>query len=385
MVRPTGRTLARPAGARAAALTLWLALAALPLASCAKKVTNLDASLQPPVYPEGRPANTQMIVYPDTPIRRFAWYDAASRPAPDDSLISDELIYEVGKGAVIGIIVDSTNASAFEVYRRQASGGFSLLQSTTVHPAKTWIRGQSDLYRFSDPTPVRASTGVYVGRGVVSGLVTAQSPLSNLARLTSASVAGDLKYLGNVATANPPHDTTADSLFLMKWQAVAGAAGYWITVSDLPISFAQGPDLVRMGLPRPLRPERIHEYFVGFVPAPTTQYKLRDPGPPGTRVLTTDSTQTGANYAVRIAAVDAAGQLLSYTLNDPTSAIAVQRTPVGYVTFPLGCLLVKTARVAPPPEGPTRLQGGVAAPWANLRAGQTIVVARGSLPPGMRP
>jgi hypothetical protein len=393
------RSTRRPVWAAAATLVL----AALVLSSCSpERVTNMTPENGP--YPEGVPANSNLILYMDTPIRIRDWAEKG-RPddASDDSLKSDIQIYDVGPGTLIGTVIDSSNASAFDIFRQEAEGGYAPLQDVVVHPTKSWLQSQYELYRFHDSAPVGNSM-TYVGRGVVDGLVTRNSPLTNRAALLNAAVAGDLQYLANVSsgtdTSGRPSvtfpDTTEDSLFTLRWQPVPGAVGYWITVCPPTSATLAGLSLYRSALPRPLLPERVPESYVFYFPQPANTsapivHKLvgggelaagLPPGPPGTRLLHYRTMLTGVDYLVRIAAVDGNGQLLSYTRDDAKSAAFLIRTADGYTIFPLGFVKVRTVRPMPPPEGMRR---NSAAPWANLRIGEGVVLTRDQLPAVLRP
>lgn len=392
------RSTRRPAWAAAATLVL----AAFAVSSCSpERVTNMTPENGP--YPEGVQANSNLILYMDTPIRVMDWAEKGQPDdASDDSLKSDIEIYDVGPGTLIGTVIDSSNASAFDIFRQEAAGGYAPLQESGVHPTKSWLQSQYELYRFYDTAPV-ASDMAYVGRGVVNGLVTVNSPLTNRAELLAAAVAGDLKYLGNVASGTGDDgrpsttfpDTTEDSLFTLKWAPVPGAVGYWITICPPTSATLAGNALYRSALPRPLLPERIPESYVFYYPQPagsgTIVHKLvgggelaagLPPGPPGTRLLHYRTMLTGVDYLVRIAAVDANGQLLSYTRDDEKSAAFLIRTADGYTIFPLGFVKVRTVRPLPPPVG---LRRNSAAPWANLRVGEGIVLTRDQLPAALRP
>jgi hypothetical protein len=392
------RSTRRPA--RAAAATA-LVFAALALTSCAEKVTNVTAENGP--YPEGVQSNSQLVLYMDTPVRVLDYAELGQpNDASDDSLKSDVLYYDVGPGTLIGTVIDSTNASAFDIFREEASGGYAPLQDVLVHPSKSWIMSHYELYRFSDPTPV-GSQMAYVGRGIVNGTVTVTAPLTNRATLLQAAVAGDLKYLGNVASGTGPGgfpsstfpDTTEDSLFTLRWEPVPGAVGYWITVCQPTSATLSGVALYRSALPRPLLPERVPENYVFYYPQPANtsvpivhqlvgdgQLAAGDaPGPPGTHLLLHRSMLTGVEYLVRIAAVDANGQLLSYTRDDAKACAVLKRTNDGYTIFPLGFVKVHTER-KPQPVG---LRENSAAPWANMRVGEQRILTMDQLPAALRP
>jgi len=343
MIRPSLRL------SRAGVLAL-LVFAAFGAASCAKKPVSLtDPSLVPPTYPEGRSANTHLVVYPDTPVPIQLWQDnGESGETTDDVLLSTSFVFESGAGAVVGMIADSTNASQYQVYKRQADGGFISLFPYTLKPTKTWPARQFDVYKFSDPHPYSTPTRQYIGRGVVDGLVTADAPLTNVSDLTQANVPGLLKYLGPVATTTPPG--TADSLVLFTWQAVPGAAGYWVSMYGYPPAYLDVSGLFRNALPRPLIPERLPEYFVAYIPAPNTSYRLGTPLPSGSHLVSYDRELVmNNNYAVRIVAVDPEGQMLDYT--GSTGAYIILGAANGeYYRYPLDAVLVRPVGFRPPPE-----------------------------------
>ncbi len=306
------RSTRRPA--RVAAATT-LVLAALALSSCAEKVTNVTAENAP--YPEGVQGNSNLVLYMDTPIHVHEYAEKGLPNDPsDDSLKADVLVYDVGPGTLIGTVIDSSNASAFDIFRQEPSGGYAPLQDVLVHPTKSWIMSHYELYRFSDPVPV-ASQMAYVGRGIVNGTVTVTSPLTNRATLLQAAVAGDLKYLGNVASGTGQGgfpsstfpDTTEDSLFTLRWQPVTGAAGYWITVCPPTNATLSGPTLYRSALPRPLVAERVPETYVFYYPQPANTAppslgadRSRVPGPDrrGRRQRATADLHPGRRQGVRV-------------------------------------------------------------------------------------
>jgi len=392
------RSTRRPFGVAAATLVL----AALTLSSCAERVTNMTAENGP--YPEGVQANSDLILYMDTPIKVMDWA-ALGRPelTSDDSLKSETYIYDFGPGTLVGTVLDSSDAAQFEIFRQEAAGGYARLQDVLVHPSKSWLQSHTEIYRFSDPAP-SGGLGAYVGRGIVNGIVTETAPLTNRATFLAAAVAGDLKYLGNVASGTGPDgrpistfpDTTQDSLFTLRWQPVTGAAGYWITVCPPTNATLSGMALFKSALPRPLLPERIPESYVLYYPqpaAPGTEivHKLvgdgelsagLPPGPPGTRLIHHRQMLTGVEYLVRIAAVDANGQLLSYTRDDAKACALLINTQDGYTIFPLGFVKVKPMREPPPPTG--LIQSG-AAITAGMRVGESRIVTMDQLPAALRP
>ena len=322
-----------------------LALVALLAASCAKKPVSLtDPSLSPPTYPEGRPANTHLVMYPDTPVPVQIWQDnGQAGETPDDLLLGTTFVFESGPGAVVGMIIDSTNASQYQVYKRHADGGYVNMLSYTLKPTKTWPATHFDSYLFSDANPFSPPVRQYIGRGVVDGEVTTDAPLTNPSDLTQLNEPGTLEYLG----AQSPAGT--DSLVPFHWQAVPGAAGYWLTMYAFPPAFLSQAGLFRNALPHPVLPDRLPEYFIGYFPGSVTSYRIGDPLPPGASILSWNrEIVTNNDYAVRIVAVDANGQMLDYT--GTTGAYLLLGVAQGiYYRLPLNAVLVHPEPEPPPP------------------------------------
>jgi hypothetical protein len=340
-----------------------IALISLLAVSCAKKPVSLtDPSLTPPVYPEGRPGNTHLVMYPDTPVPVQTYEQAGANPNPSgDVLLSTEYFYESGPGAVVGMIIDSTNATQYQVYKRHADGGFLNLLSYTLKPVKSWPASHFDRDLFTDPSPFSPPDRQYIGRGVVDGQVTTDSPLTNLSDMSQLNVPGTLQYLGNVFP-----DTTTDSLVFLRWRAVPGAAGYWISMYALPTSVLSQSGLLRSALPRPVVPDRLPDYFIAYIPAPTTSYKLGNPLPPGGRLISYGRTIVTQNpYAVRIVAVDANGQMLDYTGSSGAYVtVGVPNSnPARYLFFPIAAAVVFPAS---PPPGLSALTARMAEATAAL-------------------
>ncbi len=351
----------RPFRLTRAAVAALLVLLAIGAVSCAKKPVSLvDPALAPPVYPEGRAANTNLILYPDTPVPIELWQDDGEVTALDklddvngggtagDHRVSSFFQYETGSGAVVGMIIDSTDASQYQIFKRQSDGGFLDLLPYTLKPTQSWTTNRFDAYQFSDPHPYAAPLTQYIGRGVVDGLVTTQSPLTNLGDLTIANVPGRLKYLSPVDFGATP--ATTDSLIPFKWQAVPGAAGYYLTMYGLPSAYLQSDELFRNALPRPVMTDRIPVYFAAWFPASVTSYTMGDPVPAGTKVITSGrEVVMNARYAVRIAAVDANGEMIDYT-GSTGAYVLLGATSGQYYRFPLGAVVVRPTGPLPPPE-----------------------------------
>jgi hypothetical protein len=346
------------------ALIAWVALFAV---SCAKKPVSLtDPSLSPPTYPEGRAGNTHLVMYPDTPVPLQIWQDnGLAGESPDDVLLATTFVYESGPGAVVGMIIDSTNASQYEVYKRHSDGGYVDLLPNTLKPVKTWPASHFDSYLFSDPNPFSPPLREYVGRGVVDGQVTTDAPLTNVSDLTQLNEAGALQYL------SPESPAGTDSLIPFHWQAVPGAAGYWVTMYAFPPAYLGQNQLFRNALPHPVLPDKLPEYFIGYFPGNVTAYRIGDPLPPGASLLSwSRAIVTNNDYAVRITAVDANGQMLDYT--GSTGAFLILGVAQGiYYRLPLNAVLVHPLPVPPPPGAETSAH--LAVPGRALAPGEARI------------
>lgn len=355
MTHRTGHGSPKPV-LRLAGLLLVLA-AALASGSCGKKITDVDVALSPPQYPEGLANSTTLLLYPDVPVP-VETYEDNGEPGPDseDVLLSSADVYDEREGAVIGLIIDHTTASKFEVFRRQGVNGYTQLIDYQLQPSRTWLASQYDVFHFSDPAPYPSGQREYLARGVVNGLVTTNSPLTNLVKLTASSVSGGLVYTGRVLP-----DTTRDSTFVLRWNSIQGAAGYWLTVTSYPPSFLANDALIRFALPRPVVKERVPDVYLAYVPEPNgvggqarTQ-KLGDPVPAGGRLVQEDIGTNGSLYFARIVAVDSEGQMIAYIGADASYAQAASLNEAGrpitgqYRIFPMGGVFIQPQREPPPP------------------------------------
>lgn len=320
-------------------------LALFAVSSCSKKKIVVD----PNDGLEGVASASQMMVWSDTPNRVSLYADLAPPGAGiEDTLISVEDVYELGPGAVHGMILDYTSASRFDVFR-DAGAGFRLLKDFQVDAQRRYLLSQSDLFGFTDPHPGALALQRYVGRGVVEGVTTQRSPKTNIGRITAGAVAGDLRY--TAPTGIPPDFRPApDSLLAMAWDAYPGAAGYWVHVYQFT---TQGGDqIIRSGIPAPFYFGVTRDYFLAYFPAGVTSYQLAQPVPAGARIITEKPLINSQIYNVRVSAVNADGELIAYTGTSGT--ITVFRQETTYRAFPLGAVQVNTKSAAPPPVSPAR-------------------------------
>ena len=275
------------------------ALVALAMVGCSKKVTNVDPGY---VAPEGKfNGDARLIVYPDAPVTVETWTDyLPDGPGPEDTLLTTEQV-RVAPGTLHGLILDGTPASGYQVLRRESGGGYAQLKDYVLNPVVRFLDSQWEAYTFDDAQPSDFSPPSYVGRGLVSGVVTPTSPLTNVSELVSPDIAA-IQYTGEAFP--------RDSNITMSWQAVPGAAGYWIQVYQ----YKGGSEAELLAAaPAPFLPLSVRDYFVGYVAAPATEYKL---GEPGALVLTRRTLLNSVEYLVRISAVNDQGELIGFSYGD---------------------------------------------------------------------
>jgi hypothetical protein len=330
-----------------------LALAALAT-SCEKKS---------PVVPsdgtgvEGVASESQLIAWRDTPTQDSIFADLGNPgPSHDDTLISTSEIYYAGPGKAQGMIFDYTNADRFEMFRRE-SGAFRPFKDFLVTPVKRLFKGHADVFRFLDVPPGGVSQD-YIGRGLMDGAGAAEAPKTNLATSGTGRVAMDLQYTG--PTGFPPDFRPVDSLLVLEWAPVPNAAGYWVHVYQL--TNQGGEEIVLSGTPAPMYVDVTRDYLLVFLPGTTTTYRWGDTPPAGGRLLTSTPLLNGLDYLVRVVAVDANGQMISYT--GTSGSYGVFRQETSYRKFPLGAVIVHPNRPAP---GPGASEPSLGIPTLNPR------------------
>ena len=272
-------------------------LVALAMAGCTKKITSVDASY---TAPEGQhSADARLIVYPDAPITVETWTDLLpDGPGAEDVLAGTEQV-SIAPGTLHGTILDGTPASGYQVLRREGNGGYAQLKDYVLSPVARFLDSQWEIYAFSDARPSGFSPPSYVGRGVVAGVVTPTSPLTNTSELMGSNLA-TLQYTGEPA----PHDSN----FTMSWQAVPGAAGYWIQIYQFTGGSVES--ILRSVQPAPFVLQDARSFFLGYVAAPATQYQL---GQPGAQVLLRRSLLYAVEYRVRVVAVNGRGEMIAFS------------------------------------------------------------------------
>lgn len=339
------------------ALVAVLALLASGLAGCSTKKTLVDADY---TVPEGSAsAAARLTLWRETPTTMRLYQDVLPLGAgPEDVLLSVIPFGSDRPGRIHGVIFDSTAASAYQIMRKDQDGGLSQLNGYLAMPTRRWLDRQWEFYSFTDDDTAKLSR-TYIGRGVVGGVVTASSPLTNAVRDTSRAYP-TINYAGNTGIANDGTPVPLDSLFLMEWAAAPGAAGYYVHVYQPAFNLVTPREQVLSGLPAPLFIGKSRDILMAYVPAASPQpatVTLRMPTPnaivPGARIFTVRPTAYGQEYRVRIAAVDNLGRMISVTTGDngiPLIGSLPDGTPLSstqYATYPLGAVRVLPSRSHP--------------------------------------
>lgn len=336
----------------ALAATLALALVALVAAGCAKKLTVDQIGALLASYPEGSRDSLErtpsdLVVWPDAPNEVTNIFDGDT---------TTYFAYRTGAGAIQGAIFDYLEAGGYQLFRRESGGGYRLFTDFVLTPYRRWadreyysaaqgtvVLPPAQVYTFADAAPPAIPLTGYVGRAVISGVSSGDYALTNLGETAGGSAIPGLAYTGAIAS--------PDSLIDLRWQAVAGAAGYWVHVYQNRADIRTGDEAITIGLPAPVAIGKVRDLFVAYIPAPRTSYKLGDALPLGSRVLVYRILAALQPVLVRVSAVDANGGMIATT--GPNGDTGAFREAVGAQdrlrTFPLGAVIVTPNR-PPPPE-----------------------------------
>jgi hypothetical protein len=278
--------------------------AALTLAGgCAKKISGVD-----PGYTqlEGRPDPRAMIlVYPEFTGSNSTWRDLGDRGfgipgSPGFGVdVKIDTVIAHPTGTLHVLVLDGTAASAYELYRTAPNGGLQRLGDFDLASSHKWLDSGWESYEMHVAAP-SGYTPSFVARGIVSGVVSPTSPLTNVTSPGANLFTPTMAYMDSL--------TPADSLFRISWTPVPGSAGYWLQVYVFSPRATTAEQMLS-GQPAPIWTGNVSNYFVGFVPAPATSYKL---GSPGATVLTFTPPVRNRVYRVRVTAVDNQGRITGY-------------------------------------------------------------------------
>lgn len=369
---PSGRaeravmTGAAPAAAARAGLLATVVLAALGLAACAEKITTVDPSF---IAPEGAAsAQSGLAVWREIPNHLYIYVRGnleADPPIPH-VLVDSVTMATALPGQLHGVIRDSTTSNSYQVYRREPNGGYRELYEFNAAAARRWFDRGWEIYHFTDADTV-VPTHTYLGRGVVGGTATLASPLTNEASDLVRAVQ-NITYTGVVGGVDADGNPIAlDSLFTMNWLKVTNAVAYYIHVYQWSFNLIHLEEQIASGMPAPLFIGKSRDILVAYLPAPNPSpaeltFTMPTPSarPPEARVLTCRETRFGQEYLVRIAAVDANGQLIAYTYGSNSQELAgtipggISLPTTQFAVYPMGA--VKVVPTHPRRTAPNRIQ-----------------------------
>jgi hypothetical protein len=268
-------------------------LATLAMTGCAKKITAVDPSY---TSPEGRTeASAKLISYPDLPVS-VALFKSKRANCEEcvDSLISISPVYPSGPGVINGMIFDGTPASSYEILRRESNGGYAPLYDYALNPSQRFAQSGWKLFTWQDGRPSSFDPPTYLGRGIVSGVATRTTPLTNV----SLGQAGDLENISLTAERTP--------LGIPGWTHVPSAAGYILQIYSLKSGYPEA--LLHNAAPAPFADQDHLDYFVAWLPANqgTIDYSKAE-------ILTALAPIPGSLYLMHISAVDALGRMVGFS------------------------------------------------------------------------
>lgn len=275
-------------------------LALVAVAGCESRPTGFDPN---PDRPEGTPsANARLVSYRNHALRVMV-RDYAS--VDIDSIVHAVRAFPGDASMPLLLLVDGTVASAFEMYRRNDAGKFERTSDATVTSRFKYVSSGYEEFFTTDPAPSSFTPTSYMARGLVDGVATHQSPLSNEVQLTRSDLE-PITYNGNLFP--------LDSLFTVSWVGVPDAVGYWVHIYEKPIS---GAERMRSSFPSPIAYETAADLLIAYRegnnPGGSVSFRLGDP-----TLLTLKRTAPllGHDYHVRISGVDATGQVIAQTPGD---------------------------------------------------------------------
>lgn len=332
----------------AAALTL-----ALALASCSERLTTVD-----PEYndPEGIVSpSAQLIVWAEEPLTVTHYSDGSGPLGPDrDPQCPERLRIDLSDavalidqyqpnppGSVRAMILDATNASRYDMMRRETNGGFRKVLDYPLRPNRLWLETGWESYDYTDPSPSGYVPASYVARGIVGQSSSTDSPRTN-----QGEAGAPLTDITFTAPCLP-----CDSTFRITWNPVPGAYRYWVHVYQFLTAPSPQQQLLA-SMPAPLNQTLPRDILVATMDSSVTSYTLRGPRyyeqpvPAGVRVLAERGTRYGQAYYVRIAAVNRQGRLVAVSRGDYGSIVV----PSGYGLYYLHANIVNPRRpgIGPP-------------------------------------
>ena len=282
-------------------LPVALALLLLAIAAgCEKRPTGLDPN---PNTPEGTTTPlAQLVAYRNHALRVMV-RDYGSPTA--DSIVTGATAFPGPTSMPLLLLFDGTQANTYEMYRRDDGGQFIRTTDFEIPSHFKYVDAGYETFFSTDPAPGDFQPSTYLARGLLNGVATHESPLSNESRMPVTDLP-PIIYNGDL---NP-----VDSLFTLSWVGVPGAVGYWLHAYVKPIPSGQR---LQSALPAPLSYETASDLLIGYYagnnPGGSVQYKL---GSPGLLTLKSRPPLLGTDYCVRVTGVDADGEVIAQTPGD---------------------------------------------------------------------
>lgn len=318
-------------------------LVTLALAGCTKKISAVDPGY---ISPEGQTtANAQQIAYPELPAAVARWKVAtANCDTCTDAFISVSQVYPTGPGIINGMIFDGTPASSYQILRRESNGGYAPLFDYLLNPVQRFAQSGWKLFTWQDGRPSGFDPPSYLGRGVVSGVVTPTTPLTNV----STARAGGVQDIF----------VTTDSLRTYAWTAVPAAAGYILQVYKVKNGYPSA--LIHNAAPAPFATQDHLDYLAVWLPA--TLGVIED----GKEVVLSERKLVPAGtFLVHMSAVDAQGRMVGFSFGDFATVAGPDE---GYYRkFRAGAFVAVAATIPLAGPAPARARFSLTAP-ASPRA-----------------
>ena len=289
-------------------------------------------------------------------------------PSPFLGQASFGFLFREGAGVLTGQIFDSTVVSNYQILRRESGGGYRIAAEFELAPQRRWLDTQWESYGFADVPPSSSyRPATYLGRGTFSHHVTASSPLTNAAILVPDPIEimhfdyqGMLDRKSLDKALSDSVYTPPDSLFEMRWTPISSAVGYWIQIYQ----FTGGSfDQLASSWPSAAYLDKSRDYFIAYLPAPADHFTI---GGPGATIMTRRPIINHQDYHLRIAAVDAKGQVIGMIRGRPMIV------PVGlaadgvaqWASFFRGAIVIRPGPAVPSPQSATEALGRAPAPLA---------------------
>lgn len=315
MIRSTPDPVRSRRPVRAAMAVAFLAMVA-GLYSCAPKITKIDASY---TMPEGVvTSDASLLLWGDQPTIAGVYGDLVpADPDTLDTLITTLRFQRYDSRTLHGLIIDRTQADAFQLFRRESGGGVRQFANYQATRTRQWLAAQTEAYHFVDPAPSNYSPATYIGRGVVEGVVSPNSPLTNAATPT---LAGLINIPVRAVWWNN-RDATRGPVFgapkiKVKWEIVPGAARYLLQVYEFRGDLRSEEERILSGTPAPIYDGQSSDIYFGYVPGNVNFLYVGDSTRTDLVTIQQRPMASGSFYVVRVAALDANDRLIGLTLGE---------------------------------------------------------------------